>query len=105
MKIYIDINDGFKCYAIDTGGLLEFEESSFNGKCPEFIEGYRCKPVGYTWTDENGTVFGNNCKMIAPWKNSTELEKAQLEYELAQAKAELADADDALAELGVTVDG
>lgn len=98
MKIYIDINDGFKCYTTDTGGLLEFEESRFEGKCPEFIEGYRCKPVGYTWTDENGNVFDSNCKMIAPWKPYAELYIAQLEYDLA-------DADAALTELGVTVDG
>ena len=37
MKIYIDTNDGFKCCTTDTGGLLEYEEPFFNGKCPEFI--------------------------------------------------------------------
>lgn len=47
MKIYIDTNDGFKCYPTNTGDLLEYEESFFDGKCPEFIESYRCKPVGY----------------------------------------------------------
>ena len=45
MKIYIDTNDGFKCYPTNTGGLLEYEESFFDGKCSEFIESYRCKPI------------------------------------------------------------
>ena len=34
MKIYIDTNDGFKCYPTNTGDLLEYEESFFDGKCP-----------------------------------------------------------------------
>lgn len=93
MKIYIDINDGFKCYGSPADGLHEVEESLFDGKCPEFIEGYRCKPVGYTWTDGHGNVYDENCKVLAPWKNNTELEKAQLEYDLA-------DADNALRTLG-----
>lgn len=93
MKIYIDINDGFKCYTSDTSGLLEFEEPDFDGKCTKFIEGYRCKPVGYTWVDENGTVYNDSYKMISPWKNYGELYKAQLEYEVEQYKAALAEAE------------
>ena len=57
MKIYIDTDDGFKCYTTDTGGLLEYEEPFFNNKCQEFIESYRCKPVGYEWVTENGEVI------------------------------------------------
>ncbi|MBQ1235457.1 MAG: hypothetical protein IIX72_00620 [Oscillospiraceae bacterium] len=90
MKIYIDVNDGYKCYASDKGGLLEYEDEFFDGKCVEFIEGYVCKPVGYEQDGKYADVTN-----IYPWKNYSELYIAQLEYELA-------DADAALAELGVT---
>lgn len=86
MKIYIDTNDGFKCYASDkTGTMLEFEEAHFDGKCQAFIEGHICKPEGYIWEREDGEIFDNG-KMITPWKNYDELYSAQLEYELADAE-------------------
>ena len=84
MKIYIDTNDGFKCYTTDTGGLLEYEESFFDGKCSEFIESYRCKPVGYEWVTENGEVIRANCKLVAPWKDLGEAYAAQAAYVTAQ---------------------
>ena len=84
MKIYIDTDDGFKCYTTDTGGLLEYEESFFNGKCPEFIESYRCKPVGYEWITENGEVIQADCKLLVPWKDLGEAYAAQTVYLTAQ---------------------
>lgn len=84
MKIYIDINGGFKCYPTDTGGLLEYEEPFFNGKCPEFIESYRCKPVGYRWVAENGEFTRADCKLLAPWKDLGEAYAAQTAYVTAQ---------------------
>lgn len=86
MKIYIDTNDGFKCYTTDTGGLLEYEESFFDGKCSEFIESYRCKPVGYEWVTENGEVIQAECKLVAPWKDLSEAYAAQAAYVTAQNK-------------------
>lgn len=86
MKIYIDINGGFKCYPTDTGGLLEYEEPFFNGKCPEFIESYRCKPVGYKWIAENGEFTRADCKLLAPWKDLGEAYAAQAAYVTAQNK-------------------
>lgn len=86
MKIYIDINGGFKCYPTDTGGLLEYEEPFFNGKCPEFIESYRCKPVGYRWVAENGEFTRADCKLLAPWKDLSEAYAAQAAYVTAQNK-------------------
>nr|DAO72709.1 MAG TPA: hypothetical protein [Caudoviricetes sp.] len=80
MKIYIDTNDGFKCHTTDTGGLLEYEESFFNGKCSEFIKSYRCKPVGYEWVTENGEVIQADCKLVAPWKDLSEAYMAQAAY-------------------------
>ncbi len=84
MKIYIDINNGFKCYTTDTGDLLGYEELFFDGKCPEFIESYRCKPVGYEWTDENGEVIRTDCKLVTPWKDLSEAYAAQTAYVAAQ---------------------
>lgn len=84
MKIYIDTNDGFKCYTTDIGGLLEYEEPFFNGKCPEFIESYRCKPVGYRWVAENGEFTRADCKLLAPWKDLGEAYAAQTAYVTAQ---------------------
>ena len=94
MKIYIDSD--CKCHASSDGTMREFDVPFFEGKCPEFIEGYRYVPLGETWTRDDGEVFKG--EMIAPWKPYTELYISQLEYELA-------DADAALNELGVTVDG
>lgn len=87
MKIYIDTNDGFKCYPTDTGGLLEYEEPFFNGKCSEFIKSYRCKPVGYRWVSENGEFVRADCKLVAPWKDLGEAYAAQAGY-LAQQNAQ-----------------
>ena len=80
MKIYIDTNDGFKCYPTNTGDLLEYEESFFDGKCPEFIGSYRCKPVGYRWVSENGEFVRADCKLVAPWKDLSEAYAAQAAY-------------------------
>ena len=84
MKIYIDTNDGFKCYPTNTGDLLEYEESFFDGKCSEFIESYRCKPVGYEWVTENGEVIQADCKLVVPWKDLGEAYEAQAAYVTAQ---------------------
>lgn len=84
MKIYIDTNDGFKCHTTDTGGLLEYEESFFDGKCSEFIGSYRCKPVGYEWVTENGEVIQADCKLVAPWKDLGSAYAAQTAYVTAQ---------------------
>lgn len=92
-KVYID-NDN-KCHVTNDGTMREFDVPFFDGKCDEFIEGYRYVPEGETWTRADGEVFRG--EMIAPWKNYTKLYIAQLEYDLA-------DADAALAILGVNVD-
>ena len=93
MKIYIDSN--YKCHALPGEGLREFDVPFFDGKCAEFIEGYRYIPKDEEWVRSDGEVFKG--EMIAPWKNYAELYIAQLEYDLA-------DADAALAILGVNVD-
>ena len=68
MKVYIDSE--FKCHVSPGEGLTEVEESFFDNKCNEFIEGYRFVPSGSVWTG----------KMISPWKDYNELAIAQLGY-------------------------
>jgi hypothetical protein len=90
--IYIDITT-FECHTAQNadGTRIPYETEFFDGKCDEFIEGYRCIPPGYSWTRSDSTVFHG--EMIAPWKPYDELDAAQREYELQK----LADAENALA--------
>ena len=97
MKIYIDKD--YKCHVADDGTMTAAETDFFDGKCEEFIEGYRYVPSGESWTREDGVEFRG--EMIAPWKDSRELDEAQREYE----RELLADAQNALSVLGVSVDG
>lgn len=101
MTIYVDSD--YKCHVSNDGTMREFDVSHFDGKCDEYIEGYRYVPEGETWTRADGVEFCG--EMISPWKPYEQLHKAQLEYDVERLKAELADADEALAELGVKVDG
>ena len=97
MKIYIDKE--FKCHAANPEGeFQEVEARFFDGKCTEFIEGYRYIPDGESWTDANGVTFTG--LMISPWKDFNELDAAQRVYE----KSLIADMQNALNKLGVTLD-
>lgn len=91
MKIYIDSE--YKCHVSNDGNMREFDLPFFDGKCTEFIEGYRYVPSGETWTRGDGEVFTN---MVAPWKLYTRLYKAQLEYEVAQYETALSEIETAL---------
>lgn len=104
MTIYLDSD--FKCHGDDPDGVYTAVETDvLDGKCVEFIEGYRFVPVGQSWTREDGVVFSG--RMLAPWKPWEELDAAQREYERGRYEAlaaELADAQAALQMLGVTAD-
>ena len=82
MTIYIDSD--YKCHVSAAEGRRAIETNEFNGKCPEFIESYRCKPVGHEWTTENGEVIQADCKLVAPWKDLGEAYEAQAAYVTAQ---------------------
>jgi hypothetical protein len=88
MTIYLD--DDFRCYTTDGGGMTELETELFDGKCPEYIEGYRYVPGGETWVRSDGTVFTG--RMIAPRLPYDQLAVAQSAYERG-----LAEADDTIA--------
>ena len=83
MQIYID-ND-YKCHASPGEGLTAVETDFFDGKCRQFIEGYRFVPAGCTWVREDGEVFTG--EMVAPWRDYALLAELQALYEEEQAKA------------------
>ena len=83
MTIYIDSD--FKCYTSPGEGLTAVETDVFDGKCRQYIEGYRFVPAGAIWTREDGQVFHG--EMIAPWRDYELLAEFQAIYEEEQAKA------------------
>lgn len=82
MKIYID-ND-YKCHTFPGDGFTSVETDAFDGKCRQYIEGYRFVPAGHSWTREDGQVFIG--EMIAPWRDYALLAEFQSIYEEEQAK-------------------
>ena len=78
--IYID--DNYKCHAQNGEGCTAVETDFFNGKCVEFVEGYRFIPAGETWTRSDGVEFAG--EMVAPWMDYSILDAAQREYERQQ---------------------
>lgn len=78
MKVYLDRD--FKCHTTNPdGNFREVDFDYFHDKCDAFIEGFRYVPDGEEWTDSYGNVHRG--KMLVPWKNTMELDKAQWEYE------------------------
>lgn len=96
MIMFLD-ND-YKCHTTNPDGtfrkiiLSDNAREFFSNKCTTFIEGYRLKPEGETWTGEDGQSVSGG-EMISPWKPYDELDAAQREYE----RERLADAENALA--------
>ena len=80
MTIYID-ND-YKCHTSPGEGRTAVETDAFEGKCKQYIEGYRLVPSGESWTREDGAEFSG--EMIATWKPWEELDDAQRDYERQQ---------------------
>ena len=83
MTIYID--DDYKCYTYHADGLTAIETDAFDGKCKQFIEGYRFVPAGETWTREDGHRFTG--EMVAPWRDYAILSEFQEVAQEEQAKA------------------
>ena len=76
MIFYIDHE--YKCHANPAPGLREFSDERFDGKCSEYIEGYRYVPVGETYVENNIEYAG---EQIFPWVDIRLLDAAQSEYE------------------------
>lgn len=83
MTIYID-ND-YKCHTSPGGGFTSVETDAFDGKCRQYIEGYRFVPAGQSWTRDDGQVFHG--EMIAPWRDYGILSEFQEVAQEEQAKA------------------
>lgn len=92
MRIYVDINDDFKCYTSNAGAMREIDLEFFDGKCKAFIEGFRCIPA----TDASG----NEIYTVFAWRDFSLLEEFQRQYEELIAKQE--DMRAALELLGVS---
>ena len=73
------IDDDYKCHAENDGSMRGMTAAFFDGKCAEFIEGYRYVPPGECWTREDGKVFAG--EMISSWKDYAELEREQRRHE------------------------
>ena len=88
MTIYID-ND-YKCHTSPAEGLTAVETDFFDGKCRQFIEGYRFVPFEQSWTRSDGQVFHG--EMVAPWRDYGILSEFQevAQEEQAKATAEIA---------------
>lgn len=97
MLVYLDKD--FKCHVTDDGTMTAYETNFFDGKCPQFIEGYRLVPRGEAWVREDGKAFEG--LYIEAWADYPTLLSIQAEYDA----AELADARAALELLGVSTDG
>ena len=96
MTIYIDRD--YKCHTSPADGLTAVETDAFDGKCRQYIEGYRFVPTGQVWTREDGQVFDG--EMISPWRDYAILTELQALYEEEQARQ--ADMAAALEILGVS---
>lgn len=93
MTIYIDSD--YKCHTSPGEGLTAVETDAFDGKCRQYIEGYRFVQPGESWVREDGEVFTG--EMVAPWRPYEILAEFQAIYEEEQAKqADMAAALDAI---------
>ncbi len=83
MTIYIDSD--YKCHTSPGDTLTAVETDFFDGKCRQYIEGYRFVPHGEIWVRDDGEVFEG--EIVAPWRDYELLAEFQAIYEEEQAKA------------------
>lgn len=99
MIIYLDKD--FKCYTSENENIiLSIETNYFDGKCKEYIEGYRYIPMDKEWTNEEGIKFSG--EMVAPAKDYNDLDRIQRLYEqelIKKQEAIIAELDAALLDM------
>ena len=84
MKIYIDSE--YRCHVSNDSNMREFDVPFFDGKCAEFVEGYRYVPSGETWIRGDGQAFSG--EMIAPCRDYSQILEIQTAADRAQAQAQ-----------------
>ena len=84
MKIYID--NEYKCHVSNDGTMREFDLPFFDGKCAEFVEGYRYVPSEETWTRKDGQTFKG--EMIAPCRDYSQISEIQSAVGRAQTQSQ-----------------
>ena len=82
--IYIDSD--FKCHITDDGTMTAVSTDFFDGKCDNFVMGYRLIPEGRSWIREDGVVIRG--LTIFPWKDYAILAAYQEQYEAMSLDAE-----------------
>lgn len=73
MVVYID--SAYKCHVKPVSGAFAVETDLFNGKCEEYICGYRYVPEGHTFVDEKGVT--RRGAVMYPIENLGVLERIQ----------------------------
>lgn len=93
MNIYIDKE--CKCHVTNPNGTYTGIEAPerFEGKCPAYIEGFRVRPNGFTYVNNDGEVFGPNGESVSPWRDLALLNEFQNQYEAQLAAAAAAYAE------------
>lgn len=82
MTIYIDSD--YKCHTSPGDGLTAVETDAFDGKCRQYVEGYRFVPAGERWILPDRSFFRG--EMVAPWQPYELLAEFQALYEEEQEK-------------------
>lgn len=75
--IYIDSE--FKCHVSPGSDYTALELEDFNGKCDQYIEGFRFVPAGNEWVRDDGATFRG--PMLSPFIDTRLLEAFQFQYE------------------------
>lgn len=72
----------FQCYLSqnEDNTRIPYETEFFDGKCEDYILGFRIVPAGYEWKRSDGHIFTGS-EMISAWKPFDKLDDAQREYE------------------------
>lgn len=86
MNKTIFIDSDCKCHVSNPDGMYTEIEAPelFNDKCTAYIEGFRVRPEGRTYTRDDGKVFGPEGFGISPWRDLELLEEFQAQYEESQ---------------------
>ena len=87
MRMYVDSE--CRCHTTNPNDIYTEIEApeQLEDKCTTYIEGFRVRPEGYTYTRDDGEVFGPDGSSVTPWKPYDRLAAAQAQYEADLAEA------------------